>query len=322
MPIVSRISTRNVPPHQRLDLWEAYNAQALVGLKCSSFAEEGLDAAQDNLDLTTLRLADIRGNPHVIERPPPLIRATPKEAVFVSLILKSDAFFYQGAECFTLKPGELVLYTTDTPYLFGFTGNMRQLLFDVPLDRFQDQAQVLKRKPIRIGPEQTTQRVLLNELRAQALALLNMQDTSPARVPCEAALNVILNLLATQTGQPYASALAARYRLQAFTFIEEHLPDPELTATQVAKAVGLSTRHLSRLFAEEHQSVAHFILKRRLERTKAALSDPALQRQSVSEIAYRHGFSSQAHFSRVFRAAFGVSPSDVRAQAASVPDKQ
>jgi AraC-like DNA-binding protein len=33
------------------------------------------------------------------------------------------------------------------------------------------------------------------------------------------------------------------------------------------------------------------------------------------EIAFALGFSSEAHFSRVFRSTFGLSPSDVRARA-------
>ena len=39
----------------------------------------------------------------------------------------------------------------------------------------------------------------------------------------------------------------------------------------------------------------------------------------VCDIAFNLGFSSEAHFSRIFRRAFGLSPSEVRARAREVP---
>jgi AraC-like DNA-binding protein len=38
------------------------------------------------------------------------------------------------------------------------------------------------------------------------------------------------------------------------------------------------------------------------------LSDPALELVNVSAIAYQFGFADHAHFSRAFRHAYGVSP--------------
>lgn len=44
----------------------------------------------------------------------------------------SQSFFYQDNGCNLLQPGELVIYRTDKPYLFGFSGPMRQFIFDIP----------------------------------------------------------------------------------------------------------------------------------------------------------------------------------------------
>jgi len=61
--------------------------------------------------------------------------------------------------------------------------------------------------------------------------------------------------------------------------------------------------------------VAHYIQEQRLARACAELGNPAHDHRRIYEIAYALGFSSEAHFSRVFRATFGFSPSDVRARA-------
>jgi AraC-like DNA-binding protein len=42
------------------------------------------------------------------------------------------------------------------------------------------------------------------------------------------------------------------------------------------------------------------------------LADPAERDRSVSEIAYHWGFNDAAHFSRTFKARFGMSPRDAR----------
>ena len=79
----------------------------------------------------------------------------------------------------------------------------------------------------------------------------------------------------------------------------------------ICKALGLSR---STLYAacRSRGGVIAFIRQRRLERIHALLADPREHRR-ISEIAYQHGFTNAAHFSRSFRAAFGVSPHEARA---------
>ncbi|MQA88204.1 MAG: helix-turn-helix domain-containing protein [Streptosporangiales bacterium] len=52
--------------------------------------------------------------------------------------------------------------------------------------------------------------------------------------------------------------------------------------------------------------MAGWIRQRRLEACRQDLADPALAYRSVAAIAARRGFTSAAHFSRVFKAAHGA----------------
>jgi AraC-like DNA-binding protein len=83
----------------------------------------------------------------------------------------------------------------------------------------------------------------------------------------------------------------------------------------LCRTFGISRSLLYRLF-EPMGGVAHYVQHRRLLRAFHALSSPANQRLRVAEVATRLGFTSEAHFSRSFRAAFGMSPRDVRAMGA------
>lgn len=98
---------------------------------------------------------------------------------------------------------------------------------------------------------------------------------------------------------------------RAIRYIDAHLAEPALSPTTIAAGLGMSLRYLHLLF-EDGASVGATILGRRLERCHAALRDDADHR-SISEIAFAWGFNDAAHFSRTFRARFGVSPRELRA---------
>jgi AraC-like DNA-binding protein len=63
---------------------------------------------------------------------------------------------------------------------------------------------------------------------------------------------------------------------------------------------------------ESEASAWHSDRKKRLERCRKALTDPAQSKRSVSEIAYSWGFCDLTHFGRAFRAAYGMLPSECR----------
>ncbi|KOG88726.1 AraC-like ligand-binding domain-containing protein [Streptomyces varsoviensis] len=96
------------------------------------------------------------------------------------------------------------------------------------------------------------------------------------------------------------------------TFLDEHLDDAALTPETIAAAHHMSLRSLHRLFRANATSVAAAIRTRRLERCRRALADPGLARHPVHAIAARWGFTSYAHFSRLFTKTHGLSPGEYR----------
>jgi AraC-like DNA-binding protein len=118
--------------------------------------------------------------------------------------------------------------------------------------------------------------------------------------------------------RPSAATLAqARPQIEGVTlgriqqYIAQNAAAP-LTPALLCTTFGISRSQLYRLF-EPLGGVAQYVQHRRLVRAFQALGNPANRRLRVAEIAARHGFTSEAHFSRAFRKAFGMTPSDVRA---------
>jgi hypothetical protein len=127
VPVIEA-STDAVPPAQRLEYWESHNASELIGLRCSSYAPDGLRARERNFDLGSVRLADIAGNEHVVERTLPIMRRHPKDSIFACMLLQGEAFFYQAGRCVPMHEGDLIVYGTTIPYLRPPRG---QILNDV-----------------------------------------------------------------------------------------------------------------------------------------------------------------------------------------------
>ena len=104
-------------------------------------------------------------------------------------------------------------------------------------------------------------------------------------------------------------------------YVRTHLQDPELGPASIARAYSISVRALHALFEDVDASVAGLVRSERLARCREDLQRP--NGGSVTDIAFRWGFCDAAHFSRVFKRAFGVHPelraprSDARPRGAS-----
>ncbi|CAN5561093.1 helix-turn-helix domain-containing protein [soil metagenome] len=93
--------------------------------------------------------------------------------------------------------------------------------------------------------------------------------------------------------------------------IERRLGSPTLTVAYLCRKLQISRSSLYRLF-EAHEGIRDYIRGRRLEQVRLALSD-ARNGERIGSLAERWGFSDAAHLSRLFRAKYGMTPSEFRA---------
>jgi AraC-like DNA-binding protein len=307
--LVSRASTEDIAPRDRIGYWEEYNREQLVGLSCTPYSEQGLLARELNYRLDRVRLADISGNAHVVERTRSMARSAPKESVFATLLLNGDAVFMNEHGCLSASAGDLVVYGTRQPYLFGFSGTMRQYLVDIPRELFAEEA--LKGDvpgPILFGRASAREGELVLALRTL------MTNAAAGRVerPDEAIVTVLRTLTAERAGYPPEPGTYTTQLTIATDYIERHLHHPDLTPSRVAAFLGISVRHLSRVFDSAGTTPARHIMNRRLRNAYDELAGPAATNRVIADVAHRWGFSSQAHFARAFRAHFGLTPTEVR----------
>ncbi|MBX5437923.1 MAG: helix-turn-helix domain-containing protein [Thermoflavifilum sp.] len=104
--------------------------------------------------------------------------------------------------------------------------------------------------------------------------------------------------------------------------VEKHLQDPGFSVTKFSQELYMSRAALyKRIVALTGKSPLEFIRRIRLEHARQLL---AHSRMTVSEVAYSVGFNNPKYFTRYFKEAFQILPSEyqqqMRAQQASVAD--
>ncbi len=103
-------------------------------------------------------------------------------------------------------------------------------------------------------------------------------------------------------------------RLQdVLRFIDLHLSDPNLSTTMVADACGISPRYLSFLLKQQGTPFSELIWDKRMKIAERWLSSSKPGDISIAEIAFRVGFKSPAHFSRMFKRIYHRGPREYRA---------
>ncbi len=111
----------------------------------------------------------------------------------------------------------------------------------------------------------------------------------------------------------------AAHRIRVLNYIHAHLYDSDLTPARIAVACQITVRYVHYLFSSDRETVARYILRRRLEACSEALLADSQRGRTVTAIAFDHGFNSATHFGRVFRAYFAMTPRDYRARADVAP---
>lgn len=163
--------------------------------------------------------------------------------------------------------------------------------------------------------------VLRELLRASGEALRD--GLTPGRLEVEALATVVgLRLLRLdgqrRRGGPRVAGLPTWQLRRVTDFVEANL-DGALGLEALATVVGLSPSHFARSFKRATGNTPHrFVLTRRLERARELLTTTALP---LGDVAQATGFSSQSHFTALFRARHGATPARFRSREAGVKER-
>jgi AraC-like DNA-binding protein len=95
--------------------------------------------------------------------------------------------------------------------------------------------------------------------------------------------------------------------------IQKYVTCPDLTSEWVAQYCGISPRYLCYVLKANDTCFSELLWSERLPKARDWLVCDAFQQYPIHKIACMAGFKSAAHFSRMFKSAYGASPKDYRA---------
>lgn len=108
---------------------------------------------------------------------------------------------------------------------------------------------------------------------------------------------------------------AAKYTEQLVEYMRLEKPylNPELTLTQLASEINISTHHLSQIINENFNlNFFEYINQFRVEEVKSRISNPKFESYSLLGIALDSGFNSKSAFNRIFKKSTNQTPSQFK----------
>jgi AraC-like DNA-binding protein len=308
--------TLDLPAGQRFDFWKAALADAFVPLEITR-PGSGPDfrGRLDGFDLGAVRFCEVRAEPHTALRTRRLVSAAPSGCYKLGLLLRGSAVLIQDGREATLSPGHFALYNTDRPYTLAFASEHRMLILVFPRDLLGLPAgHVAQLTATALPGSQPGLAGLVPSFLTQITGVLDQVDGRAAVRLSGNVLDLLRTVLAERLDRPPAD-IDSTHRalmLQITAFIEENLARPDLSPQLIAAAQHISLRQLHKLFYGTGSTVGGWIRQRRLERCCRDLRDPDLADRPVAAIGARWGFPDPAHFSRLFKSAYGMGPRDYR----------
>jgi AraC-like DNA-binding protein len=310
------IRTSDVPAKLRAEAWRSIVCDTLGPLDMRSDPDVPLrgEIAAGRLGPVTIGLVQT-STPHSVHRTPGLIRRDSPELYRVVLVMSGSLRLMQDDRVARLQRGQFAIYDFSRPYELWYDAAVRLAVFG-----FQHESLALPFDPVAqltavpITADEGSGALAAPLLRRVALDLETYQPASAYRLST-VVMNVVTAAVAERIELTESLPEESRQRtllLRVHDFIEQHLGEIDLGPALVAAAHHISVRQLHRLFETEHTTVAAWIRRRRLERCRADLADPALHAVPVSAVASRWGLPDSAQFSRMFRRTYGSSPAEYR----------
>ena len=304
---VGLYSTRSIAPAQRHEAWRQRHWPSLAPLY-ETRPLEPFDVESREVQVGEVRIIQASITAQHYERTDDMIRGSDPDFLAVQFMVEGRARGMFDDKAFSHVPGTL-LFGDMTRTSRHQSTRSRTVTLAVPRD-----VALSRGIDPRVAHGQVVAGGSAGLFGAHLLRIVEAAPSLPAQRADQIAETVLglLGIAYADLGQPghgrgrtEAGTLALRARAE----IEQRLGSPLLSVGNLARSLDMSRSSLHRLFAQEG-GVRAYIRERRLQAALRALEGEGGER--IGQIAERLGFSDAAHLSRLFRARFGITPSDAR----------
>jgi len=307
--------SKTLPAAKRRQAWQDAICEIYLRVDCAAESQSSYDGFVREMRFGEVTLTDTLSSPQSVLRQSRHIAHLEKDCYYMGLAQAGSVNIRQANSSMTMHAGAGALFNASEPYELRCDAKLRSFWVELPRQAFASRFDS-QRPPLtaHLNLSRGLGRIAVEFCSALALEGGNLEPQSRAKLG-DKFMDILALAISAESDdrRPSTETRVQSGRLLLVrNYIDEHLSDPNLSLGDIAKKNGVSLRTLHQLFHPMGMSASEWLRTRRLQRCYDLLTSPQHETKTITEIAYSMGFSSSSHFSNLFRAQFGLRPSDVR----------
>ncbi|MFI9169384.1 AraC-like ligand-binding domain-containing protein [Streptomyces lincolnensis] len=304
------LSTSSLRPSDRAEFWRDAVSRTFIPLDVVLHEREPTVATITSHRFGPLQVSAVAAGPQTVVRDRRMIARDGESHLTLTIQHRGTARLVQDRREVFLGPGQFALSDASRPFEKVLPGTFGLTAFHLPRTALDVGDRELRALTATVfSPGGGCADVVASYLGSLARSAAGLAPESAHQLGLTAC-DLLATLLREQHGRlaPEAPEAARAMLVRVRSFTLEHLADPCLSPQMIAAAHHISVRYLHKLFESEDTTLTKWIRSRRLAMCRRDLARLPVRGANVAAVAQRWGFVSPAHFSRVFRAAYGLSP--------------
>ncbi|GJF30426.1 hypothetical protein KNE206_31260 [Kitasatospora sp. NE20-6] len=278
--------------------------------------EAGMSARIEGWRVGGLDLFDMRCSGFEVRRTARHVRRhRDRPVVSVSLQTRGVHRAEQAGRRFTLGPEDICVFHELAPRTYGWSGHGASQAVTVDMEYLGLPVDTVVRASVRLRASPVHD-LLLGHLRAVFRDPGRLEADPGAGALAHSTTELVRALLTSaahdERDQRVRAAMNMSLTARIMTYARRHLTDPDLGPERIALEHAISKRQLYVLLGRAGIRLEQWLISERLEAACRLLASPRHATLPVSAVAARCGFTSPSHFTRRFRAAYGVTPGEWR----------
>jgi AraC family transcriptional activator of tynA and feaB len=303
------LSTESLPRRERAEFWADLVSRHVTPMQIEPAGEEhALQGRIQARALAELGIARVSGQGvRALHTGAHVARA--KDHLYaVCVHLDGETRVIRRNETVALRRGDIFITDSRQEFRLDLDRPWRHLLLTLPsgyLDRRVARPEALAGAVLRDGPLAR----LWSAHLAAGFALAGELSPAAATLFARHSIELLTHLLEERCDDGTRShASRAAIFTTACQLITLRFADPQLTPAAIARAIGVSSRTLARVFAANRTTFMRRLFDERVRQAARLLASPHCAHRSITEIALACGFNDPTHFGRVFTARLHMTP--------------
>lgn len=309
--------TESLPRHERFEGWKEASVRCFFPMSIRPRPVTAFAGRMVGHDLQSIGVSRVIATPNDCLRTPATIAACDPEQLQLHVLRRGRCEVSQDDRADLLTAGAMATLDSSRPWSLRAVEPFELVVLAVPKVLLRPFGDALGARTATAIRGDTGLGSLIAPFAFGLADRLDDGTIGDGRAELGETLVGLLRALAVDGAGTLRSAPAPPLLAQVKAHIERNLGDPALGPGPVAAAHFITPRYLHRLFRAEGCTVSEWIRRARLERCRRDLADATLAGDTILAVATRWGMPDAAHFSRVFRAAYGMSPREFRALSAA-----